>query len=120
MDYQILFDLEQKLHHPAIRNNPVELDNFLSLDFLEFGSSGIVYNRQEVIAALVSESFINIEAEDFKAHELASEVVLFTYKTKQSNSDGTTTEALRSSIWKLFGERWQMVFHQGTIVSMSL
>jgi hypothetical protein len=52
MDYQTLFDLEQKLHSSAIRNSERELNNFLSSDFLEFGSSGIVYNRQEVIAAL--------------------------------------------------------------------
>lgn len=66
MNYQILFDLEQKLHNPVIRINQAEFNNLLSDDFFEFGFSGIIYNKQEVIPALVDEiSSVCIEGKDF-------------------------------------------------------
>ena len=46
---------------------------------------------------------------------LAPGVVLATYRLARSDSaDGVPEYFLRSSIWKLIGKRWQMVFHQGT------
>lgn len=118
MNYQILIDLEKKLHNPRVRCSISDLENLLSTDFLEFGSSGKIYTRQEVITALVNESALKIEADNFEARELTANVVLVTYKTKLITTDGKLVEALRSSIWKLFGEQWKMVFHQGTKLPM--
>lgn len=36
-----------------------------------------------------------------------------TFKAKPVKGDNTY-HALGSSIWKLEGEQWQMIFHQGT------
>jgi hypothetical protein len=46
-----------------------------------------------------------VTVQDFATRELAPDVVLVTYKT---------ASALRSSIWKRIGGKWQMIFHQGT------
>jgi hypothetical protein len=114
MNYQTLFNLEQTLHNPNTRNSRSELEKLLSDDFVEFGTSGRIYTRKEIITALADEPASKIEAENFEACELALGVVLVTYKTKRIASEGKSIEALRSSVWKLFGEQWKMVFHQGT------
>jgi hypothetical protein len=56
-----------------------------------------------------------MEMLDFQIKQLAADVVLATYKVVKH---GETREAkkysLRSSIWKINDDKWQMVFHQGT------
>jgi hypothetical protein len=39
--------------------------------------------------------------------------VLVTYFSRTTDEAGSRA-ALRSSIWKRDGDRWQMLFHQGT------
>ena len=46
---------------------------------------------------------------DFKVKELPKDMMLATHKTTE---DGVAS--LRSSIWKRYGDKWQMIFHQGT------
>ncbi|WP_370676933.1 DUF4440 domain-containing protein [Pleomorphomonas sp. PLEO] len=54
---------------------------------------------------------------EFAVHSIASDAVLVTYRSSRRRSDGTVGKStLRSSIWKLIDGRWQMLFHQGTIV----
>ncbi|WP_352503012.1 MULTISPECIES: DUF4440 domain-containing protein [unclassified Mesorhizobium] len=57
------------------------------------------------------------EIRDFAVKPIAADAVLVLYRSIR-RSDGGTPErrTLRSSIWKLFDGRWQMLFHQGTIV----
>jgi hypothetical protein len=39
-----------------------------------------------------------------------------TYRViRQGTADEPPIYSLRSSIWKLIDDRWQMVFHQGTL-----
>jgi len=107
--------LEEKLNQAAVRKSPSGLTGLLSEDFIEFGSSGKVYSRQEVIELLMHESEGQIDLEDFNIEMLSGDVALVTYKA--SAYDGQTLKtiySLRSSIWKLINDRWQLVFHQGT------
>lgn len=48
---------------------------------------------------------------DFKVKLLASDVALTTYRVIKHKD---MKYSLRSSIWKLKEDTWQMVFHQGT------
>ena len=115
----LLRRLEEELLTPEIRHSPDQVRDLLSDDFVEFGSSGGVFNKQQVIEALEHEGppdpTTRLSLVDFIARRLASDVILVTYRINQEGGPGTRPESrLRSSIWKLTEGRWQMVFHQGT------
>ena len=115
----LLRRLEEELLNPEVRHSPDQVGDLLSDDFVEFGSSGGVFNKQQVIEALEQEGppdpIIRLSLVDFIARRLASDVILVTYRIIQEDGPGTRQESrLRSSIWKLIEGRWQMVFHQGT------
>ena len=116
----LLRRLEEELLKPEVRRSPDQVGDLLSDDFVEFGSSGRVFNKQQVIESLEQEGppdpTIRLSVLDFVARRLASDVILVTYRIIQEGGPGTRQESrLRSSIWKLIaGRRWQMVFHQGT------
>lgn len=83
----------------------------LADDFMEFGSSGRTWNKQQEIDALADGSRLEATILDFRARRLALDVVLVTYRLVR---DKDKKHSLRSSIWKLNQDKWQMVFHQGT------
>jgi len=114
MQSTTLFDLEKKLLDPSVRHSRLQLETLLAPSFVEFGCSGRVWDRKSIVDALVSGSSTPVEAFDFQALELAHDVVLITYKTKRTNEDGSLYASLRNSIWRLTGNQWQMIFHQGT------
>ncbi len=95
-----------------MRNSPEAVSELLADEFMEFGSSGKVFDKPAIIEALRNETVdVDIAVEDFAVRELAPDVALVTYVSKPAGAERT---ALRSSIWKLMDGRWQMVFHQGT------
>jgi len=115
----LLRRFEEGLLKPEVRHSPGQVGDLLSDDFVEFGSSGGVFNKQQVIEALEQEGLpdptIRLSLVDFIARNLASDVILVTYRTIQEGGPRNMQESrLRSSIWKFIEGRWQMVFHQGT------
>ena len=107
----VLYQLELSLLKPEIRRSPEILDKLLAEEFIEFGSSGKIYNKQIIIETLPLAEPINGAIENFNVTELSEDVMLTTYR---AIIDGV--ESLRSSIWKNNGQEWQMVFHQGTLI----
>jgi aminoglycoside 6'-N-acetyltransferase len=99
--------LEQSLLDPCVRQSTGQLNKLIADDFLEFGSSGKVYNKQDCIKP--DETSRKFAVSEFKIKELSKDVTLATYKTTE---DGIA--ALRSSIWKRYDGEWKMIFHQGT------
>ena len=99
--------LEQSLLDPSVRQSTEQLNKLIADDFLEFGSSGKVYNKQDCIKP--DEDLRKFVVSDFKVKELSKDVMLATYKTTE---DGVAS--LRSSIWQRDGDEWKMIFHQGT------
>lgn len=110
------FALETALHKRHIRGSPTAVSELLADEFIEFGSSGRVFNKSTIIAALKDEvGDLKVSVENFAVRELAPTLVLVTYTAaKPSHYPGATIRVLRSSIWQLINARWQMVFHQGT------
>ena len=108
---QHLYRLEERLLEPATRSSSKEVADLLAEDFVEFGSSGVAYDRASVIAGLAQEKPIQRSIANFKATPLAEGVVLVTYILTKAGGGSS----LRSSIWKLSGGRWRMSFHQGTV-----
>jgi len=108
--------LEVELHQPAARGDAGRLDQLIHEEFQEFGRSGMVYSKADVVALLLSaEQHAHVMADTFRVRRLAADVALLTYRSAQALPDGTLhRHALRSSIWQRTPAGWQMSFHQGT------
>lgn len=117
---QKFLQLEVRLLQPDVRHSASELATLLADEFVEFGSSGRVYDKLSITEALSNESAVKISVADFKTVLLASDTVLVTYRAVFVKGEGgQITHSLRSSIWKLKDNTWQMVFHQGTPIQTS-
>jgi hypothetical protein len=109
--------LEEHLLNPAVRKDPAQFDALLADDFREFGSSGRSYTKTEILAHLKAEpsNTFSISLTDFSVQLLAPTIALATYRsTRRDHATGEATQALRSSLWTLQNDAWQMRFHQGT------
>jgi hypothetical protein len=112
----LLRSLEEELLQPEVRSSADRVDRLLADAFIEFGSSGRVFDKAQVIEALQhepSDPTTRVLLTDFAARQLAPGVVLVTYRTLLSGPGAPPGYTLRSSIWELAKGQWQMVFHQG-------
>ena len=107
--------LEERLLKSDVRNFPAQVAELLADDFVEFGASGRMFNRDQVVESLRDEPPAERELTNFRTRDLAPGVVLVTYRVARRGAPGGTPESsLRSSIWKLSDGKWRMLFHQGT------
>jgi hypothetical protein len=110
-----ILGLEQRLLQPDLRRSPKELEVLLADDFLEYGSSGSIYRKRDVIEALQHESPQLRLLTEFHVVALSSDVVLATYRiARQGPPEHAPSHSLRSSVWRLNLGKWQLQFHQGT------
>ncbi len=110
-----LRSLEQALLDPAIRRDRAQVGALLADDFIEFGSSGRVWNRQQIIELLSLEAPRKIVIRKFECRKIAEGVVLATYRAEERKPEiGPLTSSLRSSLWVNEDGKWLMQFHQGT------
>jgi len=109
---QLAIDSELALLTPAVRGNPSKVAALLHPEFQEIGASGRLWSRESMISALASDPSdddIAIEARDMRGVELSPDLILLTYI-----SQSVHRRARRSSLWRLTGGTWQLLFHQGT------
>ncbi len=111
---EVLRELEQRLLDSSTRKNADIVSSLLDDDFQEYGSSGRVYSRPEIIAALQEETEVRFFMRNFEARLLAEDIALITYISTKVDQGSPTVEALRSSVWLFRDGRWKMIFHQGT------
>ncbi len=121
-----LENLENFLFDPVVRRDVAAVSDLLAEEFREFGSSGRIYTKMDILAELSIEQPVVITLSDFTCQMISPEAALVTYKTLSSHENRTPTQALRSSLWVLRSDplqfsresparsRWQMLFHQGT------
>ena len=109
--------LELELFTNTTRKNAERVSTLLADNFREFGSSGRVYSKEDIVLTLQQESPVSISAVDFNVMFLSEGVALVTYKSEKEQQDGPSVAALRSSIWIKNGDDWSMIFHQGTKLS---
>jgi hypothetical protein len=104
--------LEESILDPAVRSDPARMRALLAPDFVEFGASGRVFDRDAIIAALANEGArVLRRARGLKVRLIAPGAALTTWRVQRD--DGIVT--LRSSVWQQQADgRWLMVFHQGT------
>jgi len=111
-----LFELETSLHKLQVRNTPEAVAGLLADDFIEFGSSGRIFNKVAIIEALKAEVVDqHVVVENFRVRELGPGVALVTYVASKPAGGGPTgVRTLRSSVWQHADHTWRMTFHQGT------
>ena len=104
-----IFDLENALLAEEVRKSEDELNQLISDNFVEFGSSGKIYKKSDILKFLPKEKFKKITITDFEIISSGKDEITVRYK---SNSENNIT--LRSSIWKAENDDWKIIFHQGT------
>ena len=113
---QHLRGLEIELHQWPTRSNVSRLDALLHHSFIEFGCSGAVLSKVDVLERLPADSRPRrIWSESFELSKLADNVALLTYRSANADASGALSKhALRSSLWIRTPRGWQIRFHQGT------
>lgn len=112
---ETIYKLEEKLQKPDVRKSAKELDDLISDDLIEFGSSGQKYTKKDVLANLPSSPEIKFIMTDFETNILGEKIVQSLFKTEKTNLEtGKITTSLRSSLWRNEDGKWKMLFHQGT------
>jgi hypothetical protein len=109
-----LIPLERSLTDPALRKDQSHLEQLLAGDFHEIAASGRTLTRQEILRLLAEEVPYPIESSGFACAMVTPDVALLTYATVSLPPGQPPRHSLRSSIWRLEGDRWRIVFHQGT------
>ncbi|MDR1025179.1 MAG: DUF4440 domain-containing protein [Treponema sp.] len=123
-DEMLIKELEEKLLDPRVRGSREELEKLISPQFIEYGSSGRIYNYPGTLAYLIARSgktfkhsFVN-----FKTRRLSGDTILALYILEiEKNRRINITN--RSSLWHLeegsAGQDtiWRIIFHQGTRVT---
>lgn len=110
---ELLF-LESRLLDPAVRRSPGAVKQLLADEFTEFGSSGRIFTKEQILLELSSEPAASLSISDFKLRFADRESALVTYRSTRIDNAGAQRIALRSSFWIRRDARWQMLFHQGT------
>ncbi|MFK7838464.1 MAG: DUF4440 domain-containing protein [Sulfitobacter sp.] len=115
--YRTLRVLEESLWRPETRFDDKRMESVFADDFFEFGRSGRVYSRSEMM--LGSQDYDQIDAvlplPGFEARYLAEDLAQVTYVSEVRY--GTEIErANRSSIWCRQHGQWRLRFHQGTAI----
>jgi hypothetical protein len=82
-------------------------------DFVEFGRSGRVYQREEIIRTQSDEIRAKLPLHDLQIRVVDVKTVLVTYNS-EAVYEGVTEYARRSSLWSRTSSGWVMRFHQGT------
>lgn len=107
--------LEESMWDPKIRFNKEYMEDALAIDFFEFGCSGRVYNRAEIIDIEPREFHATLPLKKFKIHSIAENVIQTTYISEVEYDNLQICN--RSSIWVKNDDGWKLRFHQGTPVT---
>ncbi len=111
-----LLELETKIVQNEFRTNETFLNEIIADDFIEIGSSGVTYNKKQVIEFLIKGTDAEIIIKDFTTKQLGELFYLALFNTITTLPSGQKSIAKRSSIWKYENNNWQIIFHQGTKV----
>lgn len=105
-----LYSFEERLLHPDRERDRTALIPLFAEEFKEFCISGRIFNRQQVIDALLKSEPRPGAISNYYVEPLAENAALATYSAKTG-----LVVSHRSSLWVFRDNRWQLLFHQGTI-----
>ena len=105
-----LHSLEERHLHPDREPNRTALIPLFAEEFKEFCISGRIFNRQQVIDALLKSEPRPASISNYYVQPLGENAALATYR-----SAAGLVVSHRSSLWIFRDNRWQLLFHQGTV-----
>lgn len=110
-----ILKLEKELLKSDVRKSAERISEILSESFIEYTSSGneYYYKVGDTFQEENDNTILNWEIVNFKTRFLAEDCILATYKVIKHDEE--KKYSLRSSIWKIEGGKWKIIFHQGTI-----
>ncbi len=122
-----LRELEESLLDPKVRKDPVRVSALMADDFLEYASSGRVYDKAQIIEEMLHEPPIHLGLTEYRVTPLADGIALARYiglryfdppSPAAAGAEETPPprRSLRSSLWRREDGRWRLFFHQGTTI----
>jgi hypothetical protein len=103
--------LEELLLQSDVRKSEEDIDHLICEEFREYGQSGRIFNKQDIITGLLNETPTQMDMSHFEFKRLSPDLGLATYVVYNHRRQ---KHSLRSSIWMREEEAWKMLFHQGT------
>ena len=112
---QTIIELELALLTPEVRTSVSALQQLIHDEFVEIGTTGVSFGKAEVLLHLPQQKAPTFNIFDINYRLLSHDLAQLTYRAsfKPVNELGKRY-SLRTSLWKFEGERWQMIYHQGT------
>ena len=114
---QIILKYENDFFSKEFCEKIQNLDSRIHDGFVEFGKSGIMFDKGSIIdylSHLVTDRKIVIL--DFRIKYLKDDIVMANYITYEKE---ISTKALRTSIWINDDCDWKLIFHQGTTTEIN-
>ncbi len=112
-DRKILEHLEEELWIAETRFDIYRMNELIADDFFEFGRSGRIYQRQDILAIDYQKIDAILPLPEFHVRLLDESTAQVTYDSAVKY-DGVIEYAHRSSIWSRTTSGWVLRFHQGT------
>ena len=108
---------EPIFHRPQFASTPEDFARMTDPDYWEVGASGRRYTRAFILDHLANNPPIDAAAAgwqllDPQCRSLGPHTYLFTYTLHQGNR-----HTRRATIWQLTPDGWQILYHQGTIIT---
>jgi hypothetical protein len=108
-----LTHLEESLWRAATRFDLAFMEKTLAPDFVEFGRSGRVWSREQILDMAGRTIEATLPLPSLRIRLLDANTAHVTYDSAVA-IDGTVELAHRSSIWSRRADGWVLRFHQGT------
>lgn len=114
---ELILGYEMDFFKKAFCDDIQNLENRIHDDFMEFGNSGKVYDKNSIIHFLNHLSTDrDIKIQNFVLKYIKDDILMANYI---SNAKETETKALRTSIWIKENADWKLYFHQGTSTELN-
>ena len=112
-----LIRLEPVFHTLEFGSTPADFQRRMSPYYWEVGASGRRYSREFILRNFVQTPPIDARAAGWQAsghalRQLGPDTYLLTYNLQQGSR-----LSRRATIWQHSPQNWQVVYHQGTLVS---
>ena len=108
---------EPIFHRPEFASDRAGFEQMMSPDYCEVGASGRRYSREFILQTLEQTPPVDADAAgwqswDHECRHLGPNTYLLTYRLRQGER-----LTRRATIWRNTPQGWQILYHQGTIVS---
>lgn len=111
----LIRSLELELLNPQVRKSVDRLSVLLADEFVEIGTSGTIYRKEDILRLLPAGRTVDIAMRDFRAMDVMPDTILVMYRVEEVREEtGERRRSLRSSLWRNRSGKWEIVFHQGT------